>query len=141
MCQAVGYAHAHGVVHRDLKPANVMVGSFGEVQVMDWGLAKVLGGAGDAGPDPTGGSGSAADTTVVSARDEDDQTQVGSLLGTPAYMAPEQATGAVDEVDARTDVFGLGGILCAVLTGHPPYRADSAADARKQAARANLADA
>jgi tetratricopeptide (TPR) repeat protein len=114
VCQALAYAHARGVLHRDLKPANVMVGSFGEVQVMDWGLAKVLqaGGAVDERtPEPA--------VATVRAADPDDATQEGSMLGTPAYMAPEQARG--ERVDRRSDVFGLGAILCEVLTGQPPY--------------------
>jgi tetratricopeptide (TPR) repeat protein len=141
VCQAVGYAHAHGVVHRDLKPSNVMVGSFGEVQVMDWGLAKVLGPA--AGP----GDATAADETAVavtaidSDRDDSDATRAGSVLGTPAYMPPEQAIGAVDQVDQRSDVFGLGAILCAVLTGKPPFLGADSESTRQLAARAKLDDA
>ena len=142
VCEAVGYAHAHGVVHRDLKPSNVMVGSFGEVQVMDWGLAKVLGSGGrappESGPDDHT---TAPGTEVVSARELDDVTQAGAVLGTAAYMPPEQAIGAVDEIDTRSDVFGLGGILCAVLTGRPPYLGETAEGTRKRAARADLADA
>jgi serine/threonine protein kinase len=142
ICQAVGYAHAHGVIHRDLKPQNVMVGSFGEVQVMDWGLAKVLGDRRDASPpvdtDPDA-TASADPTEIRSLRDT--ETQAGSLLGTPAYMAPEQAIGAVDQIDRRTDVFGLGAILCSLLTGQPPFVGDSAESTRQMAARAKLDDA
>ncbi len=139
VCQAVGYAHAHRVVHRDLKPANVMVGTFGEVQVMDWGLAKVLGEppaaeqATPAGPELT---------EIRTTRDSDGaHTQAGSLLGTPAYMPPEQAIGAVDQIDTRSDVFGLGAVLCTVLTGRPPYAGETAESARQLAARARLGDA
>jgi tetratricopeptide (TPR) repeat protein/tRNA A-37 threonylcarbamoyl transferase component Bud32 len=137
VCEAVAYAHAHGVIHRDLKPANVMVGAFGEVQVMDWGLAKVLGddrpSAAD-DPDAT-----AAGTAVGTTRDSEDLlTQAGSVLGTPAYMPPEQAVGAVHEVDRRSDVFGLGGILAAVLTGRPPFIGDTAETTRVQAARGEV---
>ncbi|HYH68014.1 MAG TPA: serine/threonine-protein kinase, partial [Urbifossiella sp.] len=141
VCQAVGYAHAHDVIHRDLKPANVMVGAFGEVQVMDWGLAKVLrpGGAADgtaADPDAT-----APNTEVRSLRDADgDHTRAGAVMGTPAYMPPEQARGEWGRVDARADVFALGGILCAVLTGLPPYTG-TAKEALRRAAAADLADA
>jgi WD40 repeat protein len=140
VCEAVGYAHAHGVIHRDLKPGNVMVGAFGEVQVMDWGLAKVLTGRGvdPAGPDPDA---TTLGTEIHSARGEDAATQAGSLLGTPAYMPPEQAIGAVDQIDQRSDVFGLGGVLCAVLTGKPPYVGDTAESTRQMAARTKLDDA
>ena len=119
VCQAVAYAHARKVIHRDLKPANVMVGAFGEVQVMDWGLAKVLTDQPEA-PEPT-----AADdglrTEIRTSREPDSATQAGSVLGTPAFMSPEQAGGEVSRVDERSDVFGLGAVLCAILTGQPPY--------------------
>src|SRR5262249_26500747 len=109
LCQAVGYAHAHRVIHRDLKPSNIMVGAFGEVQVMDWGLAKVLAshGACPRGPDPDAVR---HPTDIKSPRDSD--TQLGSVLGTPAFMAPEQAAGEASKVDASSDVFGLGSVLC-----------------------------
>jgi tRNA A-37 threonylcarbamoyl transferase component Bud32 len=138
VCQAVAYAHAHGVIHRDLKPANVMVGAFGEVQVMDWGLAKVLTGGGAV---PGDDSDETLGTEIRSSRDADEATQAGSLLGTPAFMPPEQAAGAVGQVDRRSDVFGLGAILCAVLTGQPPYVADTAESTRLLAARGRLDDA
>ncbi len=144
ICQAVGYAHAHRVIHRDLKPHNVMVGAFGEVQVMDWGLAKTLA-RGDTGtaaqqtdPDAT----AVPDPTAIkSLRDADLLTQYGSILGTPAFMAPEQAIGATDQIDRRTDVFGLGAILCSLLSGKPPFVGDTAESTRQQAARAKLDDA
>ncbi|MFO0956321.1 MAG: serine/threonine-protein kinase [Isosphaeraceae bacterium] len=116
ICQAVAYAHARGVIHRDLKPSNVMVGAFGEVQVVDWGLAKVLarGGPNSTGPD----SGPTAVATVRSG-DTDSRSEAGSILGTPSYMPPEQARGEVDSLDERSDVFSLGAILCEILTGLP----------------------
>jgi serine/threonine-protein kinase len=114
VCQAIGYAHARGVVHRDLKPSNVMVGAFGEVQVVDWGLAKVVD------------------------RDGDEPVVV---AGTPAYMAPEQARGDDRAVDARADVFGLGAILCELLTGRSPFIGSTADDTRRAAAAADLAPA
>ncbi len=143
VCQAVGYAHAHRVIHRDLKLANVMVGAFSEVQVMDWGLAKILAVPGtppslDAeDPDAT-----TAPVTAIQAEHHEDssQTRAGSVLGTPAYMPPEQAIGAIDQIDERSDVFGLGAILCTILTGQPAYVAASAEATRQLAARGKLDD-
>jgi serine/threonine protein kinase len=136
VCQAVAYAHAHDVIHRDLKPANVMVGAFGEVQVMDWGLAKVLGARPGERTDPEE---TAAPTAVVSRRDSDDLfTQAGGVLGTPAFMPPEQAAGAVGTVDWRSDVFGLGAVLAVILTGRPPFVADTAEAARVKAAQGDV---
>jgi eukaryotic-like serine/threonine-protein kinase len=101
VCLAVHYAHTRGVVHRDLKPANVMLGDFGEVYVLDWGIAKVL---------------SDAEPEIASAVGDAAATKAGALLGTPAYMAPEQLRGENDRVDARTDVYALGLILFELLT-------------------------
>jgi eukaryotic-like serine/threonine-protein kinase len=103
--EAVGFAHAHGVVHRDLKPSNIMVGAFGEVMVLDWGIARVAGAV------------EVPDVGLGPARPGDGQdTAPGTVLGTPGFMAPEQATGAVHLVDERTDVFALGAILRSVVT-------------------------
>jgi serine/threonine protein kinase len=127
VCHALAYAHARGVVHRDLKPANVMVGDFGEVYVMDWGLAKVLAG----GPEPPAAaadkivpdSANKSRAVVVTSRDQPgDKTQDGAILGTPAYMAPEQALGGT--VDQRSDVYALGALLYAVLTLRPPVETE-----------------
>jgi hypothetical protein len=115
VCQTVGFAHARGIVHRDLKPANVMVGNFGEVLVMDWGLAKRVSGMG-----PVEGAGDTARLIVPRSAGE---TVAGEVKGTPAYMAPEQARG--EPVGARADVFALGGILAVVLTGRPPFLGES----------------
>jgi tetratricopeptide (TPR) repeat protein len=133
VCQTVAYAHSRGVVHRDLKPGNVMVGAFGEVQVMDWGLARVLGEREDSSPSEPSGREEPAGSPVA--------TQAGTVLGTLAYMAPEQARGESDRVDERADVFGLGSILCELLTGEPPYVGPSGADVCRQAMQAELGDA
>lgn len=106
VCNAVAYAHNRGVVHRDLKPANILIGPFGETLVVDWGLAKEIGTA----DEPTGGA--------VFATGPDPFTEVGLVLGTPAYAAPEQIDGG--EVGPTTDVFALGGVLFTILTGRPP---------------------
>ncbi|MCA9192828.1 MAG: tetratricopeptide repeat protein [Planctomycetales bacterium] len=132
ICQAMAYSHSRGVIHRDLKPANIMVGAFGEVQVMDWGLAKVLqeGGIADERKERSVARDASAVVTVRSSGSDTadgagSQTQVGSILGTPSYLPPEQALGNVEEINERSDVFGLGAILCVILTGDPPYVADS----------------
>ena len=119
VCQTLAYAHSKGVIHRDLKPANVMVGAFGEVQVMDWGLAKVLR---PAGATPAPFSTASVDSAIRTVRSTATVTDshLGQALGTPAYMAPEQARGEVDRLDERADVFGLGAMLCEILTGRPP---------------------
>jgi eukaryotic-like serine/threonine-protein kinase len=146
VCQTLAYAHARGVIHRDLKPANVMVGAFSEVQVMDWGLGKVLGEGGVADEMK---SEQRADVSIIrtqrSWKPETSErsgtlTQMGSLLGTPAYMAPEQARGDMELVDQRADVFGLGGILCEILTGQPPF-AGKWAEATRKAQTGELTEA
>jgi serine/threonine-protein kinase len=142
VCQTMAYAHARDVVHRDLKPSNVMVGSFGEVQVMDWGLAKVLprGGVVD---DAAAGRVEVNKTVIATARfgSDSDLSQAGSVMGTPAYMAPEQARGEIDQIDERADVFALGSILCEILTGQPAFVGRSAGEIQRKAALGDLAEA
>jgi serine/threonine-protein kinase len=131
VCQTVAYAHSQGVIHRDLKPANVMVGAFGEVQVMDWGLARARGQR----------AGTATEATPASDGDGDGGTQAGQALGTPAFMPPEQARGEQDGLDERADVFGLGAILCTILTGKPPFQGPSVRDVLRQAQQGDLSGA
>ena len=121
VCEALGYAHAKGVVHRDLKPQNVMAGRFGEVYVMDWGVAKVLGRAQVATTSRATSTASMSFVRVAQGDSSGGVTIAGSVFGTPAYMAPEQARGAIDEVDEHSDVYSFGAILYHLLAGHPPY--------------------
>jgi tetratricopeptide (TPR) repeat protein len=138
VCQAVGYAHAHRVIHRDLKPNNVMVGAFGEVQVMDWGLAKVLGEEAPATVDLL--KEQTAAWTDVGDTQGGSHTEAGSVMGTPAYMPPEQAVGQIERVNQRSDVFGLGAILAVILTGKPPYLGKTFDSVRLQAVGGRLED-
>ena len=143
ICQAVGYAHDHAVIHRDLKPENVMIGKFGDVQVLDWGLAKLVKKHRPHETSPYDGAPTDRSTVVHTRNREDDKlSQVGDIMGTPRYMPPEQARGEVDGLDATCDVFGLGAVLCEILTGKPPYAPDeSNEDILIRAARGDLEDA
>jgi eukaryotic-like serine/threonine-protein kinase len=116
VCDALAFAHSRGVVHRDVKPDNVMVGNFGQVYLMDWGVALVR----HTAPD---GSGVASGPRVMIATHGGESEQHGTIAGTIEYMAPEQILGQTDAIDARTDVFGVGGLVHFVLTGFGPnYR-------------------
>ncbi len=128
VCNAVAYAHSRGVLHRDLKPQNVVLGDFGEVIVLDWGLAKVLGEGNRDEP-------SAGPAAAVSGERPGEETVAGQVLGTPAYMAPEQAEGRLDLLGPATDVYGLGAILYEILAGHPPFRGPDAREVMRQVAQ------
>jgi serine/threonine-protein kinase len=121
VCDAMAFAHSLGVVHCDLKPDNVMLGQYGQVYVMDWGIARLL-------PE-----------SKVRATRPDEWDGLGFALGTAQYMAPEQAWGRTNLIDARTDVYAIGGLLYAILTGHAPHQGSSQSDtlelARKGAVR------
>jgi serine/threonine protein kinase len=111
ICEAVAFAHARGILHRDLKPENIMIGPFGEVLVMDWGIAKILHQPAES---PTGPD---VEPQPAPAR-RGVKTAHGTILGTPGYMAPEQARGDVENLDERADIYSLGAILQFLLTGH-----------------------
>jgi eukaryotic-like serine/threonine-protein kinase len=117
VCDALAYAHSRGVIHRDLKPENIMVGTFGQVYVMDWGLARLT--------KTQPASGAAA------------QMEAPGPVGTPAYMAPEQARGNPQDMDERSDVFGLGAMLYEIISGKPPYGEHHDPDAILARAQAN----
>ncbi len=104
-CRAVAYAHARAVIHRDLKPSNILIGQFGEVVVLDWGSAKILN----------------QPHAPCFDLETDDQKHASAIVGTPAYMAPEQAAGCSKHIDRWTDVYGLGAVLYDILTGQPPH--------------------
>jgi serine/threonine protein kinase len=144
VCQAVGFAHASGIVHRDLKPANIMVGAFGEVQVMDWGLARSATRRAEPDPppavDPCAATRGGTGDTHFDEPAEADLSRIGEAMGTPAFMPPEQAQGEWQRVDARADVFSLGGILCSILTGKPPYSGANVLELVKRAQIGDLAE-
>src|SRR5262249_41241880 len=138
VCQTVAYAHSRGVIHRDLKPQNVALGDFGEVVVLDWGMAWCDLGMGN------GEWGLKTETEATLGAEGEEfnphsplpitHSEIGAGRGTPGYMAPEQAEGGRGHTpDARTDVHGLGAILYEVLTGRPPYQGATTGEVLRQA--------
>jgi serine/threonine-protein kinase len=144
VCQTVAYAHSRGVIHRDLKPANIMVGAFGEVQVVDWGLAKVLTEGGVADERRERRIEQTEMSVIETIRNRPGSTgsdsMAGSVMGTPGYMPPEQANGQIEKLDESSDVFALGAILCQILTAEGPYVGDPE-EVYMQAVHARLDDA
>lgn len=122
LCQAVAFAHSRGVIHRDIKPSNVMIGDFGDVVLLDWGLCKIIG------------------QEVRSSRSSTErwQTVHGQIIGTPAYMSPEQALGMVDQISPATDVYGLGALLYHFLTYSPPFTGKSNREVVRKVLQAEL---
>ena len=122
LCQAVAYAHDKGVIHRDIKPSNIMIGGFGDVVLLDWGLCKIIG------------------KEVRSSRSSTErwQTMHGQIIGTPAYMAPEQALGMVDQISPATDVYGLGALLYHFMTLSPPFSGKSKREVVRKVLHADL---
>ncbi|QDU61824.1 Serine/threonine-protein kinase PknD [Planctomycetes bacterium Pan216] len=123
VCDAVAFAHSREIVHRDLKPANIMVSGFGQVVVLDWGLAKILGGADEGSERPL-------DENDLSNAPCLEETREGLVVGSPLYMAPEQAAGTNTRVGPATDIYGLGAILFKVLTGESPHQRHAARNAK-----------
>jgi serine/threonine-protein kinase len=121
VCNAIGYAHSRGIVHRDLKPSNIMAGDYGEVVVLDWGLAKDV-----EDPDPD-----IDIREIVTDSADISKTIEGQVIGTPAYMSPEQADGRLSLIDRRTDIYGLGAILFMILIGRPPHRGQTSGNSTR----------
>ena len=122
LCQAVAFAHSRGVVHRDIKPSNVMLGDFGDVVLLDWGLCKIIG------------------QEVRSSRSaiEKWQTVHGQIIGTPSYMSPEQALGMIDQIGPATDVYGLGALFYHFITLYPPFMGKSNREVVRRVLQAQL---
>ena len=131
VCQAIQYAHDRGVLHRDLKPSNIMLGDYGETLVVDWGLAKPLGERDATKTLSASGEKPVVPRTSLSGT-TDGQTVIGSALGTPQYMSPEQAAGRSDELSAATDIYALGATLYHMLAACPPVEGVDVAEIMEQ---------
>jgi serine/threonine protein kinase len=129
VCDAVAYAHHRGIIHRDIKPENVLIGAYGGVQLVDWGLAYVKKDPASEDLDLRHDS----RDTQMSAHIDPGMTVVGTIIGTPSFMPPEQALGKTHELDERSDIFALGGILHCILTGTPPNTGSSLTDCLRAA--------
>src|SRR5438876_9267511 len=131
VCNTIAYAHSIGIVHRDIKPHNIMLGPYGETLVVDWGLAKEV-------SEREGESVAAPPKEIdraLSLSPSHSTTQMGTVIGTPAYMSPEQAEGRWDRVGPASDVYSLGATLYVLLTGQPPFRGIEVADTLEQVKR------
>src|SRR5262249_12714415 len=128
VCNAVAYAHSRGVLHRDLKPGNIMVGKYGETLIVDWGLAKSVGRSDltrtteESTLQPSSGSDWVA-------------TVMGTVVGTPAYMSPEQAAGRLDQLGPASDIYSLGATLYSLLTGKTPFEESDKGELLQQVLR------
>jgi serine/threonine protein kinase len=134
VCHAIEYAHKHGVIHRDLKPANIMLGRYGETLIVDWGLAKLL------EQSESSQAGHDLDSSPSMPDHGFAETLDGSVLGTPAYMSPEQAAGQVDKLGAHSDVYGLGATMYHLLTGQPPFTGTDRAEVLRRIQLGDLTD-
>jgi serine/threonine protein kinase len=139
VCKTMAYAHSRGVIHCDLKPSNIMIGQYGETLVVDWGLAKFIG-ENKSEPAREDSEGRDEIEHELLARDRDawSATRSGTVIGTPSYMSPEQARGAIDELGPASDIFSLGATLFSLLTGHSPYEDKSTATILKRVVRGDI---
>ncbi len=133
VCDTLAYAHSRGVIHRDLKPQNIMVGRFGETYVMDWGLARIL------GAPAAGRARQPENAEDAGAARSPHRTWAGTVLGTPAYMPPEQAAGDLDGLDERSDIYAVGGMLYTLLTGRRPYASSGSGKSSREIVESVLA--